>query len=243
MGMPGMGGPGGGRGGPGRAIEEGGDEELKDGAGFVVLIEGYSPYEAVTELLDPPGVGDNKDQWGFVTRLENLPEYMEGAEFKLYDKSNLQHFKLDTGVVDLEDNELPAGIGVIKEVRRIPLEEEDEDGGRGRGRGTTTRSTNRRDEYVEVETVLVDPMTEEEMSQTFDIITQEEVELDPSLSERDLGRKEYTRFEEPKYLTRDHWFRLQAKFLWKNAPDSAGGEDDDGGRRRSSRRSGRRSRR
>ncbi len=245
MGMPGMGGPGGGPGrGPGRAIEEGGDEELKDGAGFVVLIEGYSPYGEVAELLDPPGVGDNKDDWGFVTRLENLPEYIEGAEFKLFDKSNLQHFKLDTGVVDLEDNELPAGIGVIRDVRRIPLEEEAEDGGRGRGR-SSTRGMNRRDEYVEVETVLVDPMTEEEMSQTFDIITEEEVERDPSLSERDLGRKEYTRFEEPKLITRDHWFRLQAKFLWKNAPDTEGGSgDDDGGSRGGSRsRSGRRSRR
>ena len=73
---------------------------------------------------------------------------------------------------------------------------------------------------VTVEDVLVDPMTNEEMSKTFDLITQEEIDNDPELSKKDLGRKKYTDFDDkPKYIVRDKWFRLNIKFLWKDAPE------------------------
>ena len=70
---------------------------------------------------------------------------------------------------------------------------------------------------VSIEKVLVDPMTNEEMSKTFDIVTQEDIDADPSKSEHDLGKKKHTEFGQPKYLIRDHWFRLKVKFLWKGA--------------------------
>jgi type IV pilus assembly protein PilM len=41
----------------------------KDGPGFLVIIEGYSSYKNIDELLDPPGVGNDQSKWGLVTRL------------------------------------------------------------------------------------------------------------------------------------------------------------------------------
>ena len=61
-------------------------------------------------------------------------------------------------------------------------------------------------------------MTNEEMSKMFDLVTQEEIDSDPSKSERDLGKKKYTDFGQPRYIVKDHWFRIKAKFLWKGAP-------------------------
>ena len=61
-------------------------------------------------------------------------------------------------------------------------------------------------------------MTNEEISKTFDLVTQEEIEQDPSLTEKDLGKKKYGDFNnEPKFVVRDHWFRVSAKFVWKEA--------------------------
>jgi hypothetical protein len=71
------------------------------------------------------------------------------------------------------------------------------------------------DDRITVEKVLIDPMTSEEMSKTFDLVTQEEIDGDPSKSERDLGKKKYTDFGQPKYIVKDHWFRVKAKFVWK----------------------------
>ena len=55
------------------------------------------------------------------------------------------------------------------------------------------------------------------MCKTFYLVTQEEIDGDPSKSERDLGKKKYTDFGQPKYIVRDHWFRIKVKFLWKGA--------------------------
>ena len=67
------------------------------------------------------------------------------------------------------------------------------------------------------------------MSKTFDLVTQDEIDSDPSLSERDLGKLKYTDFGDPKYIVNDHWFRISAKFLWKDSPlskDSKGAGKD-----------------
>ncbi len=64
-------------------------------AGFVVTIAGYSPYKNIGELMDPPGVEDKPDKWGFVTRLLHLDEIVDGnSPFKLYKKAEVEHFKL-----------------------------------------------------------------------------------------------------------------------------------------------------
>ncbi|MHC4193430.1 MAG: hypothetical protein ACYSP9_04555, partial [Planctomycetota bacterium] len=187
----------------------------KDGPGFLVIIEGYSPYKNINELLDPPGVGNDPSKWGLVTRLENLAKVMPDAPFELLEKS-VTHFKCETGEVDLNLTDMPVGIGVERDIERVPRKEkastrtrvQQTSYGRG-GQGLEDRIT--------VEKVLIDPMTSEEMSKTFDLITQEEVDGDPSKSERDLGKKKYTDFGQPKYIVRDHWFRVKAKFLWKGA--------------------------
>ncbi|MEE9366488.1 MAG: hypothetical protein V3W44_07370, partial [Dehalococcoidales bacterium] len=73
-------------------------------------------------------------------------------------------------------------------------------------------------DYIYVEQVLIDPMTGEEMSKVFDIVTQEDISNDPSLSEKELGKIKRDEFSEPRFIERDYWFRISAKFLWKGAP-------------------------
>ena len=52
-------------------------------AGFVITIEGYSPYRRIGELLDPPNVKEDPSRWGFATRLENLKQYPAGRQLPL----------------------------------------------------------------------------------------------------------------------------------------------------------------
>jgi type IV pilus assembly protein PilM len=110
-------------------------------AGFVVTIAGYSPYKNIGELMDPPGVKDDQNKWGFVTRLLHLDE---NSLFKLYKKADVGHFKLEIGEVGV-GTEMPAGIGV-------------EDVGLEKAARSTPGETSGD------EPVLVDPMTKEVIS-------------------------------------------------------------------------------
>jgi len=86
--------------------------------GFLVTIEGYSPYGDVGSLLDPTGVENRPDRWGFVTRLQDLDGGdPNNARFSLYEKGVIMHFQLDKGFVDptITDVKVPYGIGVPKE--------------------------------------------------------------------------------------------------------------------------------
>ncbi|HOQ05157.1 MAG TPA: type IV pilus assembly protein PilM [Anaerohalosphaeraceae bacterium] len=190
-------------------------------AGFVVLIEGYSPYKEIAQLLDPPGVGTDQTRWGVVTRFENLKTLFPDTPFELFGKGDIRHFKDESGPVDPADMQMPAGIGILREVERVPSSQA---GGAAAGMtampggpvaGGMTGAVPTR---ITKETVLVDPMTEEEISRTLDIITQEDIKNNPSYTDRDLGRVKQTPFGEPQYIIRDHWFRIQAKFVWKDAP-------------------------
>jgi len=81
--------------------------------GFVVSIAGYSPYENIRELLDPRDVENDTTKWGFVTRLLHLDQIMDGnSPFELLGTSP-ENFQLEIGEVDLENAEMPAGIGVV----------------------------------------------------------------------------------------------------------------------------------
>jgi hypothetical protein len=130
MGMPGMMGPGmmgpGGYGGyqpRGREDsrrssrrDSGRDQEdkgIESGPGFIISIVGYSPYRNIGDLIDPAGVGDDKSKWGVVTRLANLDEIIDGnSPYQLFKKTDIKHFNLDTGEIDLEKGDVPKGIGV-----------------------------------------------------------------------------------------------------------------------------------
>lgn len=217
------------------------EEEKVGGPGFTVLIEGYSPYRNIAELLDPPTPGNDQSRWGIVTRFENLKTLFPELPFVLFNKHQIEHFTLVTDWVDLEDPEMPLGIGIEKEVERVPnaLQQGTTQLTRRtlRPRGgdmmmddmmmgmdqPARRSTRPRagsgSDFVYTESVLVDPMTNEEMSKTYDIITQKDIDADPDLTERDLGRKKTTEFGEERFIERDQWFRIQAKFVWTEAPE------------------------
>ena len=137
MGMPGMGGPGMGGGGmPSYSAAPSGAAAGPGEPGFVVVIEGYSSYKNISELLDPPGVSNMKDRWGVVTRMLNLDSIEPNLPYKLFEKAKPENFKLEFGEVDLA-KPMPVGIGIEQE-RVI-----------GQGNKQTKQK------------VLVDPMTKE----------------------------------------------------------------------------------
>ncbi|MBU1259724.1 MAG: pilus assembly protein PilM [Planctomycetes bacterium] len=169
--------------------------QATDGKGFTVIVEGYTPYEKIGELMDPAGVGNDKSRWGVITRMMNLNELFDGnSPFQLFSKGEIEHFRVETGVVDIADARMPAGIGIL----RIKPESEYKGGGHA---GQTNTS-----DIAASGQVLVDPLTEEEINKT--------VALD------EKGRGKYDAFGQPVYIERDKWFRIRAKFLWENGkPD------------------------
>ena len=133
--------------------------------------------------------------------------------------NNTEHFEREDGNVG--DDEMPFGIGVEKTIERIPSKEE-----------KTTRDNNRLprrtlgkfamslgQDHVASEKVLIDPMTNEPLGRTLNLVTQEDIDNNPDeWTDRDLGRKRYRSNDKPEYIIRDHWFRIKAKFLWKDDP-------------------------
>jgi len=158
-------------------------EEAKPG--FVVTIVGYSPYKNIGELMDPAGVEDDQSRWGVVTRLLHLDGIFDGnSPFKLYEKTKVEHFKLEIGEVSL-DAEMPAGIG-LEDVRFEKVKAEKDE------------------RKVSGERILIDPMTKEIISKV--------AELD------EYGREKIDRSGNVVYKVNDHWFALNVKFVWKDAP-------------------------
>jgi len=148
--------------------------------GFIVTVAGYSPYKSIGQLMDPAGAGDDPNKWGVVTRLLHLDEVFDGNNpFELYKKMEIEHFKLQTGKVSW-GKEMPVGIGVV-DSRKL-----------GPGR--------------EPESVLVDPLTKE--------IISEVPELD------DDGQEKVDRAGNVIQKTNDQWFLLNLKFTWKKAPEN-----------------------
>jgi len=162
-------------------VEEG--EEGESGPGFVVTITGYSPYKDIGELMDPVGVEGDPNKWGVVTRLLHLDDIVGWKNpFELYKKAKIEHFNLETGVVDLEAA-MPVGIG---------LEDIEFEKAKQAERGDSD------------ERILIDPMTREIISKV--------AELD------EKGRKKTDRSGKVVYKGNDHWFKLDIKFVWKDAP-------------------------
>jgi type IV pilus assembly protein PilM len=176
-----------------------GSPEQKDSKGFIVVIEGYTPYEKIGELMDPAGAGDDKQKWGVITRMLNLNQILDAnCPFELFQKNKIEHFKFETGLVDLQDQQMPQGIGIIQTKTRVTLDESAAD-----SRKSTRTSTRGPDsDLVTSEVVLLDPLIKEEISRTFDL--------------DEKGRKKYDTFGQPLYIERDRWFRIKAKFIWKD---------------------------
>ncbi len=200
--------------------EEVDDGKLKDGAGFVVVIEGISPYRKLKELLEPAGVGGDKSRWGLITRLANLNK-VPGSAFELFAKDDNEHFKYKTGDVLFEgDDEMPeiGVIGIRKEVERVPREiEENRNTGRSSNYTVRTR-VGRVEDRIEIEKVLIDPLTGEEMSRVVDIWTQNEIDAGLSPEGAKAGDIKFDPLTgDEKYILHDTWFKIKAKFLWKDA--------------------------
>lgn len=206
-----------------------GTETPQAATGFTVVIEGYSPYKDITQLLDPPGVGMDQSRWGIVTRFKNLQTLFPEIPFELFEPGKIDQFKVDWGYVDLADSEMPAGIGLSRMVDRVP----GDSGALNAGGGVPVRGMERgggmvgaRQNRITQEQVLFDPMTNEEISKVYDIYTAEEVAQNSDLSDKDIGRIKFDEFGRENYLLRDSWFRIQAKFVWKDAPAPASGTAD-----------------
>ncbi|MCX5632524.1 MAG: type IV pilus assembly protein PilM [Phycisphaerae bacterium] len=184
-----------------------GSSEQQDSKGFIVIIEGYTPYEKIGELMDPAGAGDDKQKWGVITRMLNLNQLFDvNSPFELFQKNKIEHFKFETGLVDLQDQQMPQGIGVNQTKTRVTLDESAASDSR---KSTRTYSTRGQDaDLVASEVVLVDPLTKEEISRTFDL--------------DEKGRKKYDTFGQPLYIERDRWFRIKAKFIWKDTRGQQG---------------------
>jgi type IV pilus assembly protein PilM len=168
--------------------------------GFVVMIEGYSPYRRIGDLLDPPNVKDTPAKWGFVTRLENLKQFLGldvNSPFEIYTK-DADHFKLETGPAD-PDGEVPMGVGQWKFVPDPPAPGTTPTTGSmyGYGMGSPQNGT----------WILVDPMTGE-------LVSAEPVK-------DQYGNPALDNLGKPKKIVHDYWFKLQFKILWKEAPKSA----------------------
>lgn len=217
MGMPGMGMPGGadfgfpmGGGGGGRRTQPrqtDQEQTAKEGAGFIVEIEGYSPYNPINQLLDPINPGDDNSKWGFVTRLKRLNELVDGnLPFEVFDTASTANFIQETGEVSVDSSDMPMGIGIEKVVQRAPKAVE---AAETRGRGAT--ATGSKADIVYEETVLVDPMTGEEISKT--------LVLD------DNYRRVYDTYDKPQYTVNDYWFRVKVKILFKDSV-AVGGKKD-----------------
>jgi hypothetical protein len=92
------------------------EAEGQGGAGFVVMLTCYTPYENFRDLLDPAGVKDDQGKWGVVTRLTNLDEIADvNSPFELYRKTSSKHFELESREISL-DGEMPSGIGIREKI-------------------------------------------------------------------------------------------------------------------------------
>jgi hypothetical protein len=118
------------------------------GPGFLVIMEGYSPYAHLGDLIDPLGVENAPAKWGLATRLLHLAD--ANGPFELYKKTEAKHFNLEIGEVDLESEKRPAGIGVAE---YLPVAE-------------TGRSTLG---IKQAEAMLIDPMTKETISKVIEL--------------------------------------------------------------------------
>jgi len=184
--------------------------EATKAAGFVVMIEGFSPYKNIGALLDPPNVKNDPSRWGLMTRLENLKQFLNldvNAPFEIFGKS-ATHFKIETGPVDIDAENLPLGVGAWKftpspEALAAAAANPTMYGGEMGGiqEGTLT---------------LIDPVTKETIS------------AEPELA---YGKPKLDSLGKPVMKNRDYWFKLQFKLTWKDAPATPEGVGDKSGRR------------
>lgn len=183
--------------GPGYAQLMGGAAVQEKHAGFVVTIEGYSPYKTIGDLLDPPNVKDQPTKWGFVTRLQNLKQFRHldvNSPLEIWPPmKDAQHFKLETGPAD-PDADVPMGVGAWQFIPD-PAPPGTAQGAGLYGMGMAQRNG---------KWILIDPMTKETIS------------AEPEKDQ--YGKPAVDNMGKPKKTIHDYWFKLQFKLKWTDAP-------------------------
>jgi type IV pilus assembly protein PilM len=178
-------------------------EEEKE-PGFVVSIVGYSPYANIMALLDPAGVEDKPDQWGFVTRFDYIDAFVDAnSPYEVYSK-DAQHFRLEKGPIDLA-GDVPIGVGASE---FIPEEVT-------QTRGAAAAPTMMRG-YNQGLEILVDP------------VTRERIDAEPR--EDNYGNVRKDALGNDMLITRDSWFQLDFKLKWEHAPEIDSGTSTAGSR-------------
>jgi type IV pilus assembly protein PilM len=169
-------------------------------SGFVVTLEGYSPYKNVGALLDPSNVKAEPKRWGFMTRLENLKQFLGlvdvNSPFEVLSKEKPQYI-LEYAPVDLDvDTGVPKGVGEWLFIPAPPTP----------GMTNSMPGAYGYGSYQQAGTLtLIDPMTREPIFS----------EVNPN----EDGKLDAT--GKPIKIARDYWFKVQFKLVWRDAPKSA----------------------
>ncbi|MFC1604938.1 type IV pilus assembly protein PilM [Planctomycetota bacterium] len=164
-------------------------------SGFVVQVLCYSPYgRTVTELgelIDPHSVEDQQNKWGFITRLAHLDDLVEDANSPFELFKKEEPEQFSLEIKEVTlDGEMPEGIGVWEELI---------------DNTTNTTKTGVRSGSMTRNWILIDPMTKETISKE---------------SVLDEDGKPVLYRGQPVYKVNDHWFVLNVKFVWRDAPEA-----------------------
>jgi type IV pilus assembly protein PilM len=164
--------------------------------GFVISIVGYSPYSNIMALLDPANVKEDPRRWGYVTRLENLKQFLgldANSPFELYSRK-AEHFKLEPAPVEFET--APLGIGIVDVIPDA------------NNTARTTPTTYMGGfNSVNGTQILVDPLTNER--------------IDAKILLDQNGRPRMSTANKPLMEVHDYWFSLDFKLLWTKGPQAA----------------------
>ena len=195
------------------------NENLQAVAGFVVLLEGYTPHRKGLEFLFPPDVGIQRDQWGFFNRLRvlGITEKKDNKDttqnkstdqllFEIYvdtsQDDDLSFHYTDGGWIDSRNPEQPVGLGIPK-----PFELKTENPYSRASRPNVQRESRVRQlamQGIEEMPVYIDPFTYEPISVTY-AKKGEDIILD------DKGL--------PVIENNDYWFRVKFKVKLKKQPE------------------------
>jgi len=192
------------------------NESAQPVAGFVILLEGYTPHQKGLEFLFPPDAGNNQEQWGFFNRLRNLGltnnkenknttpnnEAPDPLIFEIYVDStlddNLSFHYTDGGWIDSRNRDQPFGLGILKPFEEESINPYSQSNSTELGRQILTARMARLG--IQDLPVYVDPFTYEPISVTYAKKGQDIILDDKGI---------------PVINNHDYWFRVKLKLKLK----------------------------
>ena len=183
-------------------------KQVEKDIGFVITLACYSPYgrskTELGQLIDPPRVEDKPDEWGFVTRLRHLDDIVEdvNSPFELDKRDDPNHFNSPFELYKRDDpNHFNLDIQEVSWDIEMPVGI-----GESEQRYTKTATATVPGQTDIGEWVLVDPMTKEIINKV-------------AVLDEDGKQKLNKNNGEPVFQVNDHWFVLNFKFVWREAPE------------------------